>query len=198
MGSVLDLEEKPSVIDKRRKYDPINFVVLLLLGVVTLGIYPLYLFFKVSALYEELAEVETVFRKQFWAYAGILGCAQWSGNIQVAGFYVADFAGIGAGIAGFLLLRTVLRVREDALVLLGLRDIFYRGPRFHLALWVGGYAILYGAPLLAVQIGGPESEALSLVGGVLIAFQGMTYFMDFNRMIPHVRKVLEAELAFSR
>jgi hypothetical protein len=139
--------------------EEIGIASVILLSVVTLGIYGMIKFFQTGRAYERLAGRETRFQLYFWLFAGLLAAAVLlNASTGVLGFPL----GLASIVFQFLALGEALRARRDGIQRWGLpvRPTSDQTHYLYLGLGVG--------------------LSFILVGLVFVILQAMKWFADWN------------------
>jgi GYF domain 2 len=136
--------------------EALGVATILLLSLVTLGVYGMVKFFQTARAYERLAGRETRFALYFWLFVGLLS----AGALLHVGFGVP--LGIAALVFQFLALGEALRARREAVARWDLRVQTTSDSRHYLLLGLG------------------VALSFVLVGFVFLALQAARWFQDWN------------------
>jgi hypothetical protein len=150
-----------------RDLELVDLPLLVILSIVTLGVYGLVMFYRVGGWYGRLAPARrSNFETLFWVYVAcyVLELTGW----MIFGPLVA-LAGLAAFVVGVLLLNEVLAARAAAVQASGVR-VELMSDTAHRALWiVGSLTVWFG------------------LGVVLLVVQGFKLFDDHNQIVRALR-----------
>jgi hypothetical protein len=152
-----------------RDLELVELPMLVILSIVTLGVYGLVMFYRVGERYARLAPARrSSFETLFWIYVACY-LLLFTGGVFFGP--IVALAGLAAFVVGVLLLNEVLASRADVVRANGLR-VALTSDTAHRVLWIVGTLTSWFA-----------------VGIVLLVIQGFKFFDDHNQIVLALRAV---------